>query len=711
MKPTAQLDPVSTTGKPKTDKDIVLEAVANFAFAEQAYASSRSQQREDLKYVAGLQANASPNDPFGLQVNLLNPFLRQITSEARSANPSIRVIPEGSGADVDIAEARGGLIRAIEQASNAEAIYQKSLWYAAASGEAYCFIDSEYISEDSFEQNLKIVMCPNPEMVFLDPLHEEMTGADAEWGFIIKDIANAAYLRQFPDSELSEKLNSGGWNKFNMPKAWSTDKTVRVAQYWVKQYRMKPLWLVQDPETMEQFTMDTKPGPELVLLRKREVQVCEVKGFPLNGIEVLEKIDWPGSRIPIFKTTGEEFYIGSQKAQFGAVRHAIDPQRQYNYAVSRQTEMIDLAPKNSFVITTRQLGNNAEKWANANRIAYGYLDYTAEPGSPPPSRVSGLDANAFAGVAQTRQQAYEDMKRVFGLNDSSMGSAAGDMSGVAIGKQVEQGSRSTYHFFDNLLLTIKAVGCELNNLIPYFYDTDRLIRIIKPTNEEQMIAINSISNSMRYDFTKGQYAVTVTTGPAYASKRQEAYDALSGIMTALPQSGQYIGDLVASQVDSPVAKLAAARIRATIPQEVLAATGENDQQDMAPAEQLQQAQQELSVSQQKLKMLELEKQELQVKVKISEDKAAMELTKADMEHMIKTRELDHQEKLALVEAEIKMMQLKLEERKLDMAEKQLHMNATMNIHRVNEDSKPEKPEDVLRDIDVPSEANIGGKLD
>ncbi len=689
-------DPSDSTGEKKSNKDLLAEAVANFDLAQSAYTTPRSQAREDLKFIAGQPQNA--NDPYALQVNLLNPFLRQITAEARSANPSTNLVPENDEADVDIAEARGGLIRAIEQQSDSEYVYQKALWYAAAAGEGYWFIDSEYISDDSFDQNLCLKACTNPEMVFLDPNHDDPTGEDAEWGFVVKDISHAAFKRQFPDSELAKNLNKVGWNRIQVPGGWMDGKTVRVAQYWVKQYSTKKIWLVQDPLTLETRSMpddEYKTKKDQVTLQRkapREVQVCELKGYTITGTEVLEKIDWPGRRVPIFKVSGESFYIGNQRVQYGAIRHAIDPQRQYNYAVSRMTEMIDLAPKNSFVISTKQLGNNAEKWANANRISYGYLDYVSDAGAQAPTRVNGVDPLSLNALGQAREAAYTDIKRVIGLNDSSMGASENDMSGVAQGKQIEQGSRSTYQFFDYLLLAIKASSRELNNLMPFFYDTDRIVRIVKPTTEDAMIAINSIANGKRYDFTKGQFSVNVSTGPAYASKRREEHDTLAGILTNQPNAP--IGDLVAGLGDSPVSKLAAARIKATIDPSVLAATGENDESEMAPKEQVQQLQQQLAQAGKQVDAAQFHIQELELKVKTLGDKAALDLTKAEMENDIAKRKLVESTRQAQVDAELSEAKIALEREKLKLAEKQLQLQSLVALHDINEGERPQNIDDV-----------------
>lgn len=699
------------------DLDPVHECVERFAQAQDAYSQQRQDARADLRFVAGEQWESQPDsDELRLTVNLLNPFLRQITAEARQANPSVRVVPIGGGADVDLAEVRGGLIRNIEQQSDSESVYQQALWYAAAAGEGYIYIDSEYCSDTSFDQDLYIRACENPEKVFLDPTHVRVDGTDAEWAIVIEDVAHDYLKRQFPKSKMVENMKALSWDRLGLPGDWIDQETVRLAKYWVKERVPKKIWLIMDPMSMEQTTVTEKPGDEVIILNERDSFETKVKCYLLNAEEVLEETTWPGMDIPIIKVTGDSFYVGGERVQYGAVRHAKDPQKQYNYFTSRQTEMVDLAPKNSFVGATGQFANNPEKWANANRVNYGFLDYTptalnGQP-VPAPTRVSGLDMASFSGVSQSRSQSLEDLKLVFGLHDAALGRMQQEASGVALQNRVEQSSRSTYHYFDNLLISIKAIGRQLNQLIPSFYDTERIVRIVHPTDEEQLIVINSMANNNRYNMSKGQYEVIVSTGPAYASKRQEAFDALNGIMQALPGTGQFIGDLVASQIDSPVAQEAAARIKASIPPEILAATGDGDESEMAPKELLQKTQQDLAQTQQQLKKTELEKQELEVQVKIATDKAAMELTKADMDYDIKTKEMKHQDEVAEIEARIRMKQLEIEERKLAIEERKLEIMAISAASKVNEGFRSDGVDDPnTGHINGGSEANIGGKID
>jgi hypothetical protein len=688
------------------NETLIQEAVERFKQASEAYSQQRLDARADLEFVAGDQWAATPQvDELQMTVNLLGPFLRQITAEARSANPSIRVVPVGTDADEDLADIRGGLIRHIEQTSNSENVYQKALWYAAAAGEGYIFIDTEYCSEDSFDQDLVLKECNNPETVFLDPNHEAIDGSDAEWGFIIKNIPQDDYRRQFPSSKLAEDMGNASWKFDTLPNQWAQEDSIVVAKYWVKEYSTKTIYKVQDPITLDKTTTDMEPADDMILLNTRKVQICTVKGYLLNALEVLSETTWASKNLPIIKVSGENFYVGGQKTQYGAIRFAKDPQKQYNYFVSKQTEMIDLAPKSSFVGASGQFANNPEKWANANRTNYGFLDYTpvslGQTPLPAPTRVQGLDMGSFQGVLQSRSQALEDMKLVFGLNDASLGAPGNETSGVAINARVEQSSRSTYHFFDNLMVSLKTIGRQLNELIPVYYDTERTVRIVKPSQEEMTVLLNSSSNNNRYDMSKGQYDIVITTGPAYASKRSEAYDALSGLMQILPQASQVIGDLVASQVDSPIAKIAAARLKATIPPNILAATGEDNKGDMAPKEQVAQLQQKLSQMTVQMQTLAEEHKVDKAHLEILKAETALELTKMDHQNELKGKELVLTSQTVEVEAHIKMEELRLQHRKLDLEEmkmklqveanaQELALNATKQMHEINETMHPDR---------------------
>lgn len=700
----------------KKDAAIIQEALENFKLAAQTYSAQRREMRNDLAFLAGDQ-RPSGVEAFN-KVNLLTPYLRQILASAREANPTIQILPT-SEVDRPIAEVYEGLIRSIWQKCDGEAASMTALWYAAAGGEGYLLLDTEYVSADSFEQEYVIRAADNPEAIFLDPNHRLLDGCDAEWGFIVEDISHAEFKRRFPKSALAKRLSGpvAGWQALNLPGDWLNKNTVRIARYYVKHYEDVRLFQYQDPITLQTITLEDGPDkvigtelepgthPEYVLLNRRTSQRCTVKAYALTAFEVLDETIWPGKYLPIIKVTGDSYWVGGKRIQHGAVRFAKDPQRLFNLFLTRKAELVDLIPKVPFIAAAGQVVDNPADWANAHRMAVGTLTYKPIPLDgggmvPPPSRPNGIDVASFQALTQSIAESVEHVKLTFGNAGNALMDAAGnETSGVALQTREASAGKSVYHYFDNLLVALRCIGRQLVEGIPIIYDTERVIRIVKPDDSDKLVAINSAMNNMRYDLSRGTYDVVVSTGPAFASKRQQSLAASTEVLPLLPEAQRAIvSDLILRLVDDDATTRMADRIKATQPPEVLAATGEVDEQDLAPAELVQQLQGQLAQLQSQVQQMQIQKQELELRVKVAEDQSTLKLTEMDLEHERETKKLKHEEEVAEIEALLKMEELKLARLQLEIKQRELELKAQHGKY----------PN--VSDVDIPSGEDIGGEL-
>lgn len=695
----------------KKDADLIKDAIDNFNDAQKQYAEQRRQARDDLRFLAGEQRPAAVENFYS--VNLLHPFLRQITAQAREANPAITVVPVAQ-ADSGLSDVYSGIIRSIEQKCDAQSGYQTALWYAAASGEGYILLDTEYVSPDSFEQEVVIKAAENPEKVFLDPNHLLLDGCDAEWGFIVEDMSHAQFRRRFPKSQLAKRLSGSvqGWQALNLPGDWLNDKTVRVAKYYVKEYKEKSIYLYEDALTLETRTFDEQQDdPGLLFIQKRRSYDVKVCAYVLTAYEVLDETTWPGKYLPIIKVTGDAYTVGGKRIQHGAIRFAKDPQRQFNFSLTKKTELIDLIPKVPFIAANGQVVDNPADWANAHRVPIGTLTY--KPVSlegqlvPPPMRPPGIDAAAYSAVSGAQAEALEHLKLVFGMHGNpAMDATMNEASGAALAQRFDAASKSVYQYFDNLLVSLRCIGRQLVDIIPIIYDTDRMVRIVKPDDTEQLIAINSLSNNMRYDLTKGTYDVVVKTGPAFNSRREKSLAAATQVLPLLPEGQRaLVSDQILRLVDDQVTTAMANRLKASQPPEILAASGEaDDSQDLAPAELVAQLQQQLAQAQMQLKTMDLEKKDLETKVKLAEDKTALELVKHDAEMEQRMRQLQHDDEVAEIEARLKLREMELAEKQIALKEKELEINAALAANKVADSMRP------IKDVDVPYGGDIGGEI-
>jgi hypothetical protein len=592
-----------------------------FTVASAAYSDSREDELDDLRFMAGSPDNAWqwPADVLAtrgavqgqtinarpcLTINKLPQHVRLVTNEQRQNRPSGKVIPADDKADVAVAEVFQGIVRHIEYLSDADVAYDTACDNQVTYGEGYIRILTEYCREDSFDQDLKIGRVRNSFSVYMDPMIHDPCGSDAEWCFITEDIPKEEYERLYPDAlPISVMMSQGvGDQSLSM---WMSQETVRIAEYFYIEHQKKKLNLYPDnitafegsPQDKQLKAMFGKP------LKSRTSEHRQVKWLKTNGFEVLEERDWAGKWIPVIRVVGNEFEVDGQLYISGLVRNAKDAQRMYNYWVSQEAEMLALAPKAPFIGYGGQFEGYETNWKTANTNNWPYLevnpDVTDGNGSPLPLPERAQPPMAQTGLIQAKVGAGEDIKATTGQYDSSIGATSNERTGRAILARQNQGDTSTYHYVDNLARAVRYTTRQLVDLIPKIYDTERVARIVGLDGEVDMVKINpnqpepvrvikdpitGLDIEKIYNPSIGVYDVVVTTGPSYATKRQEAMEAMQMILQTNPQLWGVAGDLFIKNMDWPGAQEMAARFAKTLDPKVLDNTDESPEAQMMRAQ-------------------------------------------------------------------------------------------------------------------------------
>jgi hypothetical protein len=158
--------------------------------------------------------------------------------------------------------------------------------------------------------------------------------------------------------------------------------------------------------------------------------------------------------------------------------------------------------------------------------------------------------------------------------------SSNERSGKAILARQREGDVGTYHYGDNLARGVRHIVRQLVDLIPKIYDTQRVARIIGIDGETTMVKLNpdqpeavrkitdqnnpDIVIEKIYNPNVGKYDVVVATGPGYATKRQEALEAMAQLLQGNPQLWAVAGDLFVKNMDWPGAQEMAKRFAKTI---------------------------------------------------------------------------------------------------------------------------------------------------
>jgi hypothetical protein len=585
----------------KNDK-LLETARSRMNMAISAYSESRENELDDLKFYAGNSDNQFqwPSDVLAtrgavqgqavnsrpcLTINKLPQHVKQVTNDQRQNRPSGKVIPADDNADVEVAEILNGIIRHIEYISDADVAYDTACENQVTYGEGYIRLLTDYCDETTFDQDIKIGRVRNSFSVYMDPTIQDPTGADAQWCFIAEDITRLEYERLYPNAEPVSTLQQLGIGDQSLSQ-WLNEKTIRIADYYYVDYTPATLNLYPGNQTAFSGTDEDKVlaahfgQPTKTRTSDKKV----IKHCKINGYSVLEENIWPGKYIPVVRVVGNEFEIEGRMYVSGLVRNAKDAQRMYNFWVSQEAEMLALAPKAPFIGYSGQFEGYEEKWKTANTQNYPYLevnsDATDGAGNPLPLPQRAQPPMASSGLLQAKSGASEDIKSTTGQYNASLGMGSNERSGKAILARQREGDVGTYHYGDNLARAVRHITRQIIDLIPKIYDTQRIARIIGEDGDTDMAKIDptqqepvkKIVNPMNpsvviekiYNPSIGKYDAIASSGPGYATKRQEALEGMAQLLQGNPELWKVAGDLFVKHMDWPGAQELSKRLAKTI---------------------------------------------------------------------------------------------------------------------------------------------------
>ena len=621
---------VAEGGKPKKSaSDILATARARLDMAVSALSDSRADENDDLKFYAGSPDNQWqwPADVLAtrgavqgqtinarpcLTINKLPQHVRQVTNDQRQNRPGAKVIPVDDNADVEIAEIFNGLIRHIEYISDADVAYDTACENQVSYGEGYIRLLTEYCEPDSFDQDIKIGRIRNSFSVYMDPTIQDPTGADAKWCFITEDITKEEFTRMYPDAAPITTLQSLGVGDQSISN-WLNDDTIRIADYYYIDYDKSTLNLYPGNQTAFKGTPEDKALEAHFgkATKSRESDRPRVRYCKINGYEILEEREWAGKWIPVIRIVGNEFEVDGRIYVSGLVRNSKDAQRMYNYWVSQEAEMLALAPKAPFIGYGGQFEGYEQQWKTANITNWPYLevnpDVTDGQGAVLPLPARAQPPMASSGLLQAKAGAAEDIKSTTGQYNASLGMGSNERSGKAILARQREGDVGTYHYGDNLARGVRHIARQIIDLAPKIYDTQRIARIIGEDGETKMVKINpdqpqpvnkivdqqGIVIEKIYNPGVGKYDVVATTGPGYATKRQEALEAMAQLLQGNPQLWAVAGDLFIKNMDWPGAQEMSQRFAKTIDPKLMS-NADEDPALQAAQQQMQAMSQEMA---------------------------------------------------------------------------------------------------------------------
>ncbi len=623
------------------DRDIIEEAYERFNYCNSWERDFRNKFIADVKF-----ANADPDNGWQWPDDLRNTRMLQrkptltinktqnhvglIVNDGRMNKAAIEIKPAGKESSFQSATALAALCRNIEYLSTATAIYDDMSQNQVEGGIGYGRIISVYPDPRSFDQELRISPVENHLNVYLDPDIKQKSGSDALYGFIFSDVPDKQYEREFKKKAPTNSAPLG----MGLGADWIKDNHVRVAEYYRIQEIEDELVYYKHGDKEQLFLRSEVPdgmrralrldeaaykagtaGPDIEI-RVRPTTIKKLQWFKIGAHEILDREEYPTQYVPIFRFVGRERVIEGKLERKGIVRTLKDAQRMYNYNASAEAEAAALATKTNWLLPLESIAGNEKAWNNSNVenkpvLTYRHKDRDGDP-LPPPQRVDpAKEASAYMAGMEIAAREFE---MASGQGPAQFGKPTKERSGRAINETQKQGEILTFDFGDNQSYGIQYVGMILLDWIPHCYKTKQVVQVLDKDGTERSITIDPTAETP-YEEQKvedqvqavlnpkiGRYKVQAQSGPAYATQRQEAWNAFVQIITGAPELINEIGDLMFLSADFPMADEIAIRIRRKIKQMApwLLEDGAKNPQVQQLEQQLQMAGQQLQEIMQQL---------------------------------------------------------------------------------------------------------------
>jgi hypothetical protein len=682
---------------PKTvsdeDKKLLDKLLKRFRYHTQAWSHIRDEAEEDMRALSvnGLwePEEIDDRDKAGrphLHLDQLGQYCNNLINEVRQNPIGINIAPAGDGSNDQTALLRADRIRQIEYETNAPVAYRTAFECCVQRGYGVFGLTTDYESWDSDNLVFKFRRFPNPDAISWDPDCKEQDCSDMADAFVLDRVTWDKFKEDHPDATI---VDFKGENS-ELVTAWvdRNEETIQIAEYWYREFKKRHMYTLADGTRVfkdelaqkgfsvanDGKTMQT-PAGTIAIAKERDVKQPFVKQVLTNGLEILERSEFPGIFIPIFPILGKEKFrrekgkvIRDLESYIRMGRHG---QMLFDYYKTNEAEDVGYTPKPKWVGYEGQF-NTATPWKDLNKSDVTYVEVkgktplTGEDLLPLPTwETYQPNTQALEVGAESARRAIQAALGSYGvtrLDDTNV------KSGKAINLLDKQADLGSFHFIDNYKIAIQHAGRVLNGILDIVEDTQRQVGVRSADGQHNVVTINKPfeqggkARILSYNApgaASSKHDVTVGTAPSFQSQREAADDFLDSLASSNPAVFEKVGDLVVKLKN-------------------LGPIGDQIAERLTPAEYREQPtdQQQLAQLQGQIQQLEAALNDAMKQL----DAYKADLPKIEADKQIAAEGNASKERIAAMQAEVDKLKIQLEDRtKRDVAALQANVDQIKNV--------------------------------
>jgi hypothetical protein len=543
--------------------------------AQEADEEQRERAREERRFLLPVpgaqwddywweQCEGKPRYTF----DLTSPVIKQVTDEMEQKDFSIGVEPAGGDSTDEIALRFDGLMRTIQNLSDADMVYDAASKSVVVSGFDGWEIRQEYVNPDAFEQDLTIRPVRNfLDRVWFDHRTEEVDARDARHVFKLTAIPSGDFEEKYKRSGKSLSLDKAKTSVLKQK-----DVVVCGEIYYIKeaprtlgQFSDGSVFDIESDDYKKVADELTEAGITLLKTRKTKKYQVFIRKFDAEGW-LDEAQPTVFDKLPIIPMYGNFQVVENRVVYHGEVAPLMDPQKVFNYAKSREVEEGALAPREKLMMTAEQAAGHDESLQTMNTNADPVQLYNHVDNQQAPYKIGGPNINPHLQNLSTSMA--DTILGISGRFAAAQGDNPGLQSGVAIEQLQEKSSAGSSGYIRAREIAQARTYQVLLGAIPKVYDTVRQVLITGEDGSKERVFINKpiYDNETNefvelIDFSQGIYDVTCKAGPGFRTRQDETVKTITEVGKVVPGAVEMNADIVMNSVNAPGMTEAAERVR------------------------------------------------------------------------------------------------------------------------------------------------------
>lgn len=528
------------------------------------------------------------------QINVIEPIVRKIIAENRSADSQAIVTPTDSNLPTEIVNLKSDLLEQIAYESCSQTVFGNVFADMIDIGFSVAEVVSEPESECSFNNVLRFKNIPEALYSYFDTFAKHPNKIDGDFcgyffpmskfsaelmydddtiqsvgypGIMFNDyrfnsrketIVLAKHYRRVHGTIEMIKLEDGA----EMPKSAYISVKKEILQSYRRAeeaYNAKiqqtielgKLKGMQDEQIAQAIANLDKPSQPYIpeIAKTKRCKTSYVEALILSKYKILKRDILPVKDMPLFYIGAYDKMVRGRTTCQPFAANAVAPQRLLNYVTCEQMDNIGRSFGSRVIALDEAIVGEEQQYARpsiSNLLKYKRSS-TGDLVRPDIVVESGVDVN----LLQVQNQCMEAIKAVTGRYNDNLGEESNAYGKEAILQRQMNGDIANSLYAENLNYAIAEINKVALDWMPFVYDTERSILVRDKEGQTRFVTINrptgdtdEIGNTVfENDIRLGSFGVQVYGGSSFMSQRMAGMQFIDRFMQQDPNLMHILGDI------------------------------------------------------------------------------------------------------------------------------------------------------------------------